>query len=60
MNYSRLRELQNELMQKKNKTVEENELLQEISSLFYSLDIGKFSLSLSDGVCHTCGRSFEK
>lgn len=58
-NFFKLREMRNELMKKNSKTVSEEEVLKELIALGNILDKSTHSLSLSDDVCHTCGRKIE-
>jgi len=59
MNFLRLKKLRDDLLKMTNKSIEEDQLLQELISLEKILDKNDFSLSLSSGVCKSCGRSFK-
>lgn len=56
MNYTELRKLKAQLIEKNNKTTEELTLLTELQSLSQIIDKGQYSLALSSNVCKTCGR----
>lgn len=56
MNYTELRKLKIQLIEKDNKTVEELTLLTELQSLSQIIDKGQYSLALSSNVCKTCGK----
>ena len=55
-NFFRLLELRDELMNKSDKSRREEQLLKELISLGSILNKSTHSLSLSDGVCPSCGR----
>ena len=56
MNYPELFKLKQELIEKQDKTPEEQELLAELQSLSDIIDKLNFSLSMSGKVCPTCGK----
>lgn len=60
MNFSMLRKLRDELLSKTNRTIDEEKLLKELTSLNALLDKFDFSLSMSSGNCPACGRPLEK
>lgn len=57
MDLKALRKLRSELQAKQNRTADEDELLKELNFLASLINSTQnFSLSLSTGVCPTCGR----
>lgn len=56
MNYPEINKLMVKLVDKENKTSEEERLLAELQSLSSIIKKSVFSLSLSNKVCKSCGR----
>ena len=56
MNYLQLRALRDKLIKKSSRSADEEQLLNELISLGSLLNTMQNSLSMSGGVCPTCGK----
>lgn len=56
MDYPMLRKMKKGLTAKVNRTPDEEALLKELEVLGPVIDVTRFSLSISKGVCKACGR----